>query len=267
MARYKKQYSRGGNLVPDNLIDSLCPTFNNKLLKGLPLEEYQKENHLVAYQDGLPIAAAYPAYDYMIPTMHPAEMSPGEVSDKDKGISMHDMASFVSSQTGNLATTLQETDSIRVGVNNKIYVKNLDGHVFKGNAHVTTSKLSLISKKSDLNLVGQKVGKVAEPAGLALDAIDIGKGIMEDGGQFGCNAQRATAGAAGKKVLSKAGAKSGAKLGAIVGAKIGVFAGGVGAAPGAAIGAVVGGLIGAFAGGRIGSRASKRAYDEVSQIC
>lgn len=266
MANYNKRYAMGARILHNNLIDSLCPTFNHKLLNRLPHEEYLKEQEALNQQnDSLLIAADYPSAIHMTPIMHPLNMNHVSNPDKVDKRSIQDMATFVTSTTENLATGFKETEIMRIGSNNKLYLRNPGGNVFKGNSHVSTTKLSVLSTKYDLGVAGQKLGKVAEPVGLALDAVSIGKGIMEDDGRFGCNAQRATAGATGKKVMSKAGAKTGAKFGAAIGAKIGAIGGlGIGAAPGAAIGAVVGGLAGGFLGGKYGGKYSKKAYDEIS---
>ena len=77
--------------------------------------------------------------------------------------------------------------------------------------------------------------KIGGPAiGIVTGGYDIYQGIQQDGGEFGYNAQRQTAGAF-----------------------IGSFFGGVGAVPGAIIGGFIGGAFGAFGGGYAGGEAAK----------
>lgn len=96
--------------------------------------------------------------------------------------------------------------------------------------------------------VAKNVGRVGVGVQVITGSIEIYDGVQQDGGQFGQNAQRATASTAG----GMAGAWAGAEAGAAAGAAIGVWFGGVGAAPGALIGGVIGGIVGGYAGSKAG---------------
>jgi hypothetical protein len=95
-------------------------------------------------------------------------------------------------------------------------------------------------------------GKILKPVGVALDALQIGAAVKEDGGHFGPHAQRTTAEVAG----SAAGGWAGAETGAAAGAAIGTF---IAPGIGTAIGGVIGGLFGGFGGGWLGSKAGDAA--------
>ena len=97
-------------------------------------------------------------------------------------------------------------------------------------------------------------GKVLKPVGVAVDALQIGVAIKEDGGKFGPHAQRTTAEVAG----GAAGGWAGAEAGAAAGAAIGTF---IAPGIGTAIGGVIGGLLGGFGGGWLGSKAGDAVYD------
>ena len=88
-------------------------------------------------------------------------------------------------------------------------------------------------------------------APVAIRGVATYEGIQANGGEFGYNAQVATASSAG----SIAGGITGAKAGAAVGAAIGVWFGGVGAVPGAVIGGFIGGIGGSLFGDYAGRSA------------
>lgn len=157
---------------------------------------------------------------------------------------------------------LSLTNKFRVGDNHKLYLRTNKGGIFHGNKHVSVTAYNKIGNK-DLSVLGAKAETASAKASHVFDAINIGHGVVEDGGSFGYNAQKATvgavAGAKGKKIGAKAGAIAGAKLGA----KIGLIAGPKGVAVGAAIGGIVGGISGAI-GGRSGvKKAAEATYDGV----
>lgn len=284
MGNYRKHYAQDASILHDNVIDSLCPTFNGTMLTGLPYEEYQnaqKEEQAASQSTSI---LAHLRHNTLL---SPCKYRPCSHYAYDHNAPGAKFANLTMSGLVSMGTTLKETDTIRLGSNNKLYhkdelrafknqvshyfknkdggvLKNKGGHSFRGNAHVSTTKISAATHKVDLGAAGHKLEQVAAPVGYAADAVQIIGGIKEDNGKFGCNAQRATAGAAGKKILGKAGAKSGAKVGALVGAKVGVWFFGAGAVPGAAIGAVVGGVVGGIAGGRYGGKMGKKAYNDVS---
>ncbi len=98
-----------------------------------------------------------------------------------------------------------------------------------------------------IGAVAEGVGKVARPAGVVIDAVQIGSAIKADGGTFGDNSQRA----AGSLVGGAAGAWGGAQAGAAIGSL------------GGPVGTVVGGLAGAAIGGIVGSGVGEKAVDWV----
>ena len=134
----------------------------------------------------------------------------------------------------------------RVGSNGKIYFETPKGGIFYGNKTVS-STFSLMKG-------GGQLARFTGPAGYAISAGQIGYGVYQDRGQFGYQAQVATAGAVGGAIGSWAGAKVGATTGATLGGAIGVWFFGVGAAPGAAVGGVIGGIVGAVGGGYYGGQ-------------
>ena len=100
---------------------------------------------------------------------------------------------------------------------------------------------------------GTKITRRLGPLGHLVNAGNVGYGIYQDGGQFGYNAQLATAGAVGGIGGAWVGAKLGAATGAYLGGAVGVWFGGVGVVPGAAVGSFVGGVVGGVTGGYYGS--------------
>lgn len=126
------------------------------------------------------------------------------------------------------------------------------------------AKGSLIGLRSDYIKTTAKFGKYAERAGwvgYGISAYKVGKGVYEDGGEFGHNAQVATAGAAGGMAGAWAGGQIGTWAGAKIGAGIGVWFEGVGAVPGAAIGGVIGGIAGSILGGYYGGDYTEKVID------
>ncbi len=88
--------------------------------------------------------------------------------------------------------------------------------------------------------------KCLNGAGLAVGAVDLSIGYIQDGGRFGVN----SAGAVGSTI----GGWLGAKGGALAGAKIGACFGGL---YGVAIGGVVGGIVGGLGGSLAGDQAGR----------
>lgn len=164
---------------------------------------------------------------------------------------------------------LSSTNKFRIGDNYKIYLRTNRGGIFDGNKHVKVSYFHKLGN-TRLDVVGNKLQKASANAGYAFDAIDIGQGVIEDGGSFGYNAQKATAGAVGrakgKKTGAKVGAKAGAKAGVKLGAKIGLIGGPKGVAVGAAIGGVIGGISGAIAGSSLAKKAAEKTYEGVRNV-
>ncbi len=164
-----------------------------------------------------------------------------------------------------IGKALSLTNKFRIGDNHKLYLRTTKGGIFHGNKHVSVTAFNKIGNK-DLSVLGAKTQTASAKAGPVFDAINIGHGVVEDGGSFGYNAQKATvgavAGAKGKKVGGKAGAIAGAKLGA----KIGLIAGPKGVAVGAAIGGIVGGISGAIGGRSVVKKAAEAAYDGVRNV-
>ena len=87
-----------------------------------------------------------------------------------------------------------------------------------------------------------KVGKVARPVGLVMDAVEVGSAFRADGNRIGENTGRAASGLAG----GAAGGWGGAAVGAAVGTAI--FPG---------VGTVVGGVIGGIGGALPGTRPAR----------
>ena len=143
---------------------------------------------------------------------------------------------------------VDQAKNINIGSNNKLYYRQNSGRIFNGNQYVTT--ISVATKYRGL-VKGIKIGGPA--IGIVTGGYDIYQGIQQDGGEFGYNAQRQTAGVVG----GLAGGWIGAEAGASAGAFIGSFFGGVGAVPGAIIGGFIGGAFGAFGGGYAGGEAAK----------
>jgi hypothetical protein len=138
--------------------------------------------------------------------------------------------------------------NINVGNNSKWYYRQNSGRIFNGNQYVSTT--SAASKYAGL-AKGAKIGGAV--AGVALGGYEIYQGYVQDGGNYGYNAQVQTAGAIG----GIAGGWAGAEGGAAVGAAIGLWFGGVGAVPGAIIGGLIGGAVGAWTGDYYGEKAAK----------
>lgn len=167
--------------------------------------------------------------------------------------------------TDGFSDGLITASELRIGSNKKLYFKSDTGSVFRGNKHISTKGLSSHGYKN-LALKGSVLKKTSGSFGYALAGIDIAQGIQKDGGSFGYNAQKATAGAtgsiAGKKTVGKSGAKIGAKAGLKLGAKIGLIAGPKGVVVGAAVGGIIGGVGGALSGSYVG----KKAYDGARNV-
>jgi hypothetical protein len=106
--------------------------------------------------------------------------------------------------------------------------------------------------------VAKNAGRVGVGVQVITGSIEIYNGVQQDGGQFGQNAQRATAGTVG----GMAGAWAGAEAGAAVGAAVGVWFFGVGAAPGALIGGVIGGIVGGYTGTKAGEASVNYYYKQ-----
>lgn len=85
------------------------------------------------------------------------------------------------------------------------------------------------------------------------------QGYVQDGGEFGYNAQRAAAGSTG----SIMGGMAGAKAGVLIGGAAGAWIGGVGAVPGAVIGGIIGGLGLGIGGSYLGGLAGEKAVDNL----
>jgi hypothetical protein len=150
-----------------------------------------------------------------------------------------DATSFMNKASANAFTTLQRLSSSEGywrGKNGKYYKISWGGNQYTGGRSGVLNAAKLY----------KKAGWLA--TGIA-GFIDIGAGYMEDGENYGYNAQKATAGFAGGAL--------GTWGGATAGAAIGSWLGGVGAIPGA----VIGGIIGSIGGGWGGSAAGEAIYD------
>ncbi len=95
----------------------------------------------------------------------------------------------------------------------------------------------------------ERVGKVARPVGLAIDAIQVGAAFHEDGNRVGMNTGRALSNVAGGAL----GGWGGAAVGAAVGTMI---------CPG--VGTAIGGIVGGIGGAIGGSALAKGAFDKVA---
>ena len=93
----------------------------------------------------------------------------------------------------------------------------------------------------------ERVGRVARPIGVVIDAVQIGSAYRADGNQIGENTQRAAGSLAGGAAGAWGGAQAGAAIGSL----------------GGPIGTVVGGVIGGVAGGIVGSGVGEKAVDWV----
>ena len=129
-----------------------------------------------------------------------------------------------------------------VGNNGKFYFHADGERGFNGNQHVKTIKLTKI---------GASITKVTGSANIALNSVDVGKGIYDDMVEY--NNSGYTNGYNTVHAISKAYfSYQFAKAGLIIGSEIGSFFGGVGIIPGAIIGGFIGGIIGAYAGAEFG---------------
>ena len=93
----------------------------------------------------------------------------------------------------------------------------------------------------------ERVGRVARPIGVVIDAVQIGSAYRADGNQIGEKTQRAAGSLAGGAAGAWGGAQAGAAIGSL----------------GGPIGTVVGGVIGGIAGGIVGSGVGEKAVDWV----
>lgn len=93
----------------------------------------------------------------------------------------------------------------------------------------------------------ERVGRVARPIGIAIDAVQVGQAFRADGNTFGANTQRAAGSLAGGAAGAWGGAQAGAAIGSL----------------GGPVGTVVGGVAGAIVGGVVGSGVGEKAVDMV----
>ena len=98
--------------------------------------------------------------------------------------------------------------------------------------------------------VAKNAGRVGVGVQVITGSIEIYNGVQQDGGQFGQNAQKATASTVGGMAGVWAGAKAGAAVGALFGPA------------GALIGGVIGGVVGAYVGESVGNSAVDYYYKE-----
>ena len=97
----------------------------------------------------------------------------------------------------------------------------------------------------------ERVGKVARPVGIALDAIQVGSAFRADGNQIGENTARAATSLASGAAGGWAGATYGATLGTAI-------------MPG--VGTVVGGIVGGVVGAVVADNLAGRAFDAVKSF-
>jgi hypothetical protein len=95
----------------------------------------------------------------------------------------------------------------------------------------------------------ERVGKVARPIGLAIDAIQVGVAFHQDGDRIGKNTGRAVSNVAGGALGGWGGAAAGAAIGTLI-------------CPG--VGTAIGGIVGGIGGAIGGSELAKAAFDKVS---
>ena len=95
----------------------------------------------------------------------------------------------------------------------------------------------------------ERVGKVARPIGLAIDAIQVGVAFHADGDRIGKNTGRAVSNVAGGALGGWGGAAAGAAIGTLI-------------CPG--VGTAIGGIVGGIGGAIGGSELAKAAFDKVS---
>lgn len=94
----------------------------------------------------------------------------------------------------------------------------------------------------------EKLGKVARPVGLVLDAVAVGEAFRADGNRVGEKTGRTASGVAGGALGGWGGAAAGAAIGTAI------FPG---------VGTVVGGVVGGIAGALAGDAAGKGLFDTV----
>jgi len=95
----------------------------------------------------------------------------------------------------------------------------------------------------------ERVGKVARPIGLAIDAIQVGAAFHADGDRVGMQTGRAASNVAGGALGGWGGAAAGAAIGTMI-------------CPG--VGTAIGGIVGGIGGAIGGSEAAKAAFDKVA---
>lgn len=95
----------------------------------------------------------------------------------------------------------------------------------------------------------ERVGKVARPVGLAIDAIQVGTAFHADGNRVGMQTGRAVSNVAGGALGGWGGAAAGAAIGTMI------FPG---------VGTAVGGIVGGIGGAIAGSEVAKAAFDKVA---
>jgi len=135
----------------------------------------------------------------------------------------------------------------------------IESKAFRVNAgNISDSQLSHDVRSVNANrtirsggVVLERVGKVARPVGMAIDAVHIGNAFRADGNRIGENTARATTNLAG----GAAGGWAGATMGAAIGTAI---------LPGA--GTVVGGVIGGIAGALSGEKVADKAFSAVKDF-
>ncbi|HEY2464520.1 MAG TPA: hypothetical protein VGI32_10705 [Steroidobacteraceae bacterium] len=223
--------------------------------KGIETAEYPRLNSLnpsndpkyrtangAAARDA--IAADYKAHQFTVRT-EITEQTPLKTAKFPTGERHVDV---IATRTGRTPET-----GIRVDVESKLGRPSLDA-----DTRLQVAKDAFrLERNANLRGLGNALevgGKILKPVGVAVDAVQIGVAIKEDGGQFGPHAQRTTAEVAG----GAAGGWAGAETGAAAGAAIGTF---IAPGIGTAIGGVIGGLLGGFGGGWLGSKAGDAAYD------
>lgn len=95
----------------------------------------------------------------------------------------------------------------------------------------------------------ERVGKVARPIGLAIDAIQVGAAFHADGNRVGMQTGRAVSNVAGGALGGWGGAAAGAAIGTLI-------------CPG--VGTAIGGIVGGIGGAIGGSEIAKAAFDKVA---
>ena len=95
----------------------------------------------------------------------------------------------------------------------------------------------------------ERVGKVARPVGLAIDAIQVGAAFHADGNRVGLQTGRALSNVAGGALGGWGGAAAGAAIGTLI-------------CPG--VGTAIGGIVGGIGGAIGGSEIAKAAFDKVA---